>query len=78
MTSRPAAVLGLKDRGVLKTDYIADIAVFHPKEFKDQSVYKNPYNYSAGLHFLIIAGHAAISNGVLEPKKYGAALRKTN
>jgi len=76
MTSRPAAMLGLKDRGILKSGFIADIAIFHPEEFKDQATYKNPYNYASGLRFLIISGRYAIANGIMDSKSCGVVLKK--
>lgn len=76
MTSLPAKALGLKDRGALKPNNIADIAIFHPEEFKDQATYGNPYRYASGLRFLIISGNLAMSGGELAAQRYGLVLRK--
>ena len=76
MTSLPAKALGLKDRGILKPENIADIAIFHPEEFKDQATYGNPYRYASGLRALIISGNLAISGGELLAKRQGLVLRK--
>ena len=76
MTSLPAAALGLKDRGILKPKNIADIANFHPEEFKDEATYKNSYRYAKGLRFLIISGNLAVSDGLPLPKRCGLTLRK--
>jgi len=78
MTSLPAKALGLKDRGILKPKNIADIAIFHPEEFKDQATYGNPYRYASGLRALIISGNLAISGGKLAIKRHGLVLRKKN
>lgn len=78
MTSLPAKALGFKDRGVLRPKNIADIAIFHPEEFKDQATYGNPYRYASGLRALIISGNLAVSNGELATKRHGLVLRKKN
>ncbi len=78
MTSLPAKALGLKDRGTLKQKNIADIAIFHPEEFKDRATYGNPYRYASGLRALIISGNLAVSNGELAAKRHGLVLRKKN
>lgn len=75
MTYLPATVLKLSDRGLIKQGYEADIAVFHPEEFRDNSTYKNPYRYSSGLRFLIIGGKMAVSGGTVI-SRHGKALRK--
>lgn len=76
MTSLPARALGLNSRGKLKLKNIADIAIFHPEEFKDQATYGNPYRYASGLRFLILSGNLAISDGRLTGKRRGLILRK--
>ncbi len=77
MTSLPAKALGLKNRGVLKLGHIADIAVFHPEEFRDTATYKNPFNFAAGMKFLLVFGRTVISNGEFVSLKAGRVLRKS-
>jgi N-acyl-D-amino-acid deacylase len=48
MTGATAQALRLRDRGVLKTGYRADIAVFDPADFKDRATYANPHQYPSG------------------------------
>ncbi|QQG42326.1 MAG: hypothetical protein HYW15_02305 [Candidatus Giovannonibacteria bacterium] len=76
MTSLPARAAGFGDRGLLKPKYIADVAIFHPEEFKDRATYKNPYRYASGLRFLLISGKFAIEDGAVLPERYGVVLRK--
>lgn len=76
MTSLPAQAAGFSDRGFLKPKYIADIAVFHPEEFKDNATYKNPYRYASGLRFLLISGEIAVEDGVVLAERRGVVLRK--
>lgn len=76
MTSLPAKALGLGDRGILKPNSIADIAVFSPEEFKDRATYKNPYRYAVGLRHLFVSGWPAILNGEAAARRGGLILRK--
>ena len=59
ITALPAEILGIRDRGVIRRKNIADLVIFHPEEFKDLATYKNPYQYSEGMKFLILNGKLA-------------------
>lgn len=76
MTSAPAEKLGLQKRGVLKTNNFADIVIFDPETFQDHANYKNPFQYSTGVEWVIINGKIVIENGKLLGVKAGRVLRK--
>lgn len=76
ITSIPASMLGLKDRGILKKDFIADINVFDYSNFKDASTYSNPYKYSSGVKFLLISGNVVFLREQFLGK-FGRILKKT-
>ena len=75
MTALPARVLGLKNRGNIAKNFIADIAVFDPRIFKSSSTYKNPFNYANGLNHLILKGEIVVSSDSPVLRK-GVVLRK--
>ena len=56
MTSLPALKFQLKDRGLLREGYAADIVIFDEKEVKDLSTFEKPHAYSKGFHFVIVNG----------------------
>jgi N-acyl-D-amino-acid deacylase len=62
MTSLPAQKFQLKDRGLLKEGYAADIIIFDEKEVKDISTFEKPHAYSKGFHFVIVNGVLTVEN----------------
>ena len=62
MTSLPAQKFQLKDRGLLKEGYAADIVIFDEKEVKDVSTFEKPHAYSKGFHFVIVNGILTVEN----------------
>jgi N-acyl-D-amino-acid deacylase len=63
MTSMPAERFGLTDRGVLRTNMMADVIVFDEKTFKTQATFLNPHVYADGMAHVIINGRLALANG---------------
>ena len=51
MTSAPAQRLGLKDRGLLREGYMADIVIFDPDKVKDEATFVNPHKYASGIPY---------------------------
>jgi N-acyl-D-aspartate/D-glutamate deacylase len=56
MTSLPATVFGLKDRGVLREAALADILVFDEAEVGDEATYTDPHRLSVGMRFVLVNG----------------------
>ena len=59
ITGVPASMLGLKNRGILKEKYVADISIFDKNNFKDMATYFSPYKYASGIKLLLISGNIA-------------------
>jgi N-acyl-D-aspartate/D-glutamate deacylase len=53
----------LKDRGLLKEGYWADVVVFDPVTVSDPATYQNPQQYAKGVPFVFVNGTAVIDNG---------------
>lgn len=62
MTSLPAQVFKLKDRGLLKQEMYADICIFDFENFRDMATFKDPHQYSQGLSAVIVNGKIAIED----------------
>jgi len=73
-TSLPAQTLGLKDRGLLKTGYFADVLVFDPKTIRDLATYESPRVLATGVRYLTVNGKLAIDNGALTTTLAGRPL----
>lgn len=63
MTSLPAHIVGLKDRGLLAPGMAADITLFDPKTVIDKGTIENPSQYPEGIPYVIVNGVVVIDNG---------------
>jgi N-acyl-D-aspartate/D-glutamate deacylase len=75
-TSLPAETLGLKERGLLKPGYFADLLVFDPKTFNERATYQQPGVLSTGVRYLTVNGQLAIDDGALTTALAGKALKR--
>ena len=75
MTSLPSQKFQLKDRGLLREGYAADIVIFDEKEVKDVATFENPHAYSTGFHFVIVNGVLTVENEKHLGVRAGRALK---
>jgi len=75
MTSLNAAKIGLRDRGLLRVDSFADIAIFDEKRIIDRATYEQPFQYSEGIEYVIVNGEVVLDQGTHTGAKSGRALR---
>jgi len=54
MTGATARALKLRDRGLLREGYRADVTVFDPADFKDLATYAEPHRYPTGARTSVI------------------------
>ncbi len=60
MTGGSAKALKLRDRGLLKEGYRADIAIFDPDDFRDEATYANPHRYPSGPRTTVIVNGTVV------------------
>ncbi|WP_194841097.1 N-acyl-D-amino-acid deacylase family protein [Sporosarcina cascadiensis] len=60
MTSQPARIIGLQDRGILREGMAADIVVFDPDTIIDQATFENPRQFNIGIDYVIVNGDVVI------------------
>ena len=54
MTGATARALKLKDRGLIREGYCADLTLFDPGDFKDRATYADPHQYPSGERTTVI------------------------
>jgi len=65
VTSLPARVFGLKDRGVIRPGAAADIVVFDPDHIAERGTYLRPGVYPDGIEYISVNGVLAVDRGSL-------------
>lgn len=75
MTSRPAEVFKVKDRGLLKPGYFADITIFNPNTIIDKGTYVEPRQYPEGIDYVFVNGKLAVKEGQATDITNGKVLR---
>jgi len=75
ITSLPAQRERLKDRGLLKEGYFADITLFDPTSIRDRATYENPTRLSEGVKYVFVNGRLEFENGQLTGVTAGRVLR---
>ena len=77
MTGATARALRLRDRGLLKEGYRADIAIFDPADFKDRATYADPHQYPSGTRTTVLVnGVIVIKNAQHTGATPGMVLRR--
>ena len=71
MTSMPAAVYGLKTKGLIWEGMDADICIFDADKIKDNSEFTNCNERADGLNYVIIGGEVVAENAVYNGKRMG-------
>ena len=78
MTSLPAERLGLKNRGLIKQGFKADLVVFDPDAIKSTWSIKQPRSYAKGFQHVFVNGVQTIANGERTANNSGTVLRDVN
>lgn len=76
MTSLPAMVYRMPDRGVLRAGAIADIVVFDLPRVRDRATFENPHQLAEGMDHVIVNGKVAWRDGKLAAEKHGQVLSR--
>lgn len=76
MTSLPATVYGMPDRGVLRAGAAADVVVFDLDAVNDPAEYTAPHQLAEGMEWVFVNGRAAVADGEFTGEMPGAVLRK--
>jgi N-acyl-D-amino-acid deacylase len=63
LSALPASNLGLRDRGMLKAGYRADLAIFDPATIADRGTFARPQVYATGMRHVFVNGVQVLKDG---------------
>lgn len=75
MTSLPAHNLGLRERGMLKPGYYADVVIFDPATVSDPATYQSPKQFATGVSWVLVNGGVALKHGEPTGQATGRVVR---
>ena len=75
MTTFPATVLKLHDRGRLRVGAAADVVVFDPATVADRATFEEPFQYPAGIKAVVVNGVVALRDDQRNERLSGRILR---
>jgi N-acyl-D-amino-acid deacylase len=76
MTSLPAQTFNLRDRGLLREGFAADLVIFDEASISDRATFEQPHQYPLGISFVIVNGVTVLDNGQMTTARPGVALRR--
>ncbi len=76
MTGASARSLGLKDRGLLRPGYAADVTVFDPVTIAETATYEDPHSFAAGIDTVLVNGIPTYRDGTHTGVLAGRTLRR--
>ena len=76
MTSLPAEVLGVQDRGSIRVGAFADLVVFDLDRVRDVATYEEPHQLSEGMIHVLVNGELAIRDGAPTQIRAGRVLAR--
>ncbi|MFA5645513.1 MAG: D-aminoacylase [Candidatus Ratteibacteria bacterium] len=63
LSTGPAQRLGLKKRGAISKDYIADIVIFNPDTVRDRATFQDTHLPPAGIEWVLVGGTVVVEEG---------------
>ena len=76
MTGAPAQRLGIRDRGLIRVGFKADLVVFDPATVKDMATFEEPHRYPSGIPYVIVNGVPVVDRGEHTGALPGRVLRR--
>jgi N-acyl-D-amino-acid deacylase len=76
MTSLPAQTFRLRDRGLVREGFAADLVVFDEATIADRATFEQPHQYPVGISYVLVNGQTVFANGQMTPARPGVSLRR--
>jgi N-acyl-D-amino-acid deacylase len=77
MTSLPASRFKLRDRGLVRPGYKADLVLFDPATIIDRATFQQPQLIADGVKRVFVNGEEVWADGKVTGKRPGKALRRS-
>ncbi len=76
MSALPAGVYGIRDKGLLREGYDADINVFALENLASAATYSEPKRFPTGFDYVLVNGQIAVDHDRLSRRPCGRLLRR--
>jgi N-acyl-D-amino-acid deacylase len=77
MTSLPASILGLTDRGTITDGQWADLVIFDPATVADRATFEDPFQYPVGIDTVVVNGTVVLDEGQHTNARPGKVLKRS-
>jgi N-acyl-D-amino-acid deacylase len=74
MTSLPAQTFGLRDRGLIREGFAADLVIFDENTVGDKATFEQPHQYAEGFSHVLVNGEVVFDGVKMTGKLSGQAL----
>ena len=74
MTSLPAQTFNLRDRGLIREGFAADLVIFDESKIIDLATFDAPHQYAEGISAVVVNGGTVFSDGQMTGAMTGEAL----
>lgn len=75
-TSLPAQILGLRDRGMVREGFWADLVVFDPETIRDAATFFEPHQQAEGIDYVLVNGVFVVEDGKLAGRRPGIVISR--
>ena len=76
MTSYPAALFGLPDRGVIRPGAYADLVLCNPLRLRDRASFAKPRQLAAGIETVLVNGQVAFTREHAPARLAGTVIKR--
>jgi len=77
ITSLPAAMFGLAERGLIRPGFHADLVIFDLDRVRDRATFARPHQFPEGIEYVIVNGKVTVASGAHTGEKAGRFLTRT-
>jgi N-acyl-D-aspartate/D-glutamate deacylase len=78
MTSLPAETFGLRERGLVRAGFAADLVAFDPAVISDRATYESPDERPDGIEWVMVGGDVAVHRSQWLGRRCGIRLERSD